>query len=71
MASESGRINEFADDAHFWPQDPVVEEPLVWMASQSKNDRVRAVPLSELKLFITDFNGRQIQIPVKIRKEND
>ena len=72
MASESGRPNEFADDAHFWPEDPIVEQQLLWMASAPKNDRIQAVSATDKYMtYIIGFNGKQIQVPVKIRKEND
>ena len=73
MAIESGRPNEFAEDAHFWPDNPIVEPKTFWMASAPKNDRVTSISdTDKYMLFITDFNGKQIlRFPVGIRKEND
>ena len=37
MAVESGRPNEFADDAHFWPEDPV-KDSIFWKAGPEKTN---------------------------------
>ena len=71
MAVESGRPNEFADDAHFWPED-AVKDSIFWKAGPAKNERMATASATDkYMLYITDFNGKQIQIPVKLRKEND
>ena len=72
MASESGRPLEFADDAHFWPEeDSSVENQMLWMASHTKNERMPSMAsrtADKYMLYITDFNGKQIPFPVTIKK---
>ena len=51
MAKESGRRNEFAEDAHYWNKLPIVEDSpdLIWMCEGAINDRLKTNSQSKLK----------------------
>ena len=69
----NGRIWEFANDAHVWPnQDPQEDPPLLWVAGHTKNKRITGSNDDTVyPLYITGFNGEMIKVPVRIKKEEE
>ena len=63
MAIQSGRSNEFKDDAHFWTEDPILERAVPWTAPPSRNERI--MTSNGYPLYI-NLNGRQYKMPVTI-----
>ena len=65
MATESGRPNEFADDAHFWPEDPSEEQLKLYYDGPTRNDRILTRNYQPYPLYL-NVNGRQYKMPVTL-----
>lgn len=72
MASDSGRPNEFAEDAHFWPEDPSHDQLKLWTAAHTRNEKItdQNEP-PDFLLTQVGIHGKLYQIPVRIRMEED
>ena len=72
MISDSGRIGEFKDDCHYWPCDPSAEQLRLWVAPQSKSERVENPAETAHELLVgIQFENKHFQIPINIKKEEN
>ena len=72
MASDSGRPNEFSEEAHFWPEDPSAEDMKLWLSPPATSERVVSPAETAHELLVgIQFENKNFQIPVRIRKEEN